>query len=503
MYISQVPATALYTIFKTLLLILLTQTIYSICAWMNRYDLAKIFEQGNTTVLIGYLTSNKYKKYRGMFMWLFIAISFEIVINLLPTIATKYMPFESVIINDGIPKYFQANFSTPVQSIPISSNNNNMDEYCQKMELCDSDINYYGNIVNISNSMEVKQIDFDFNKNQFINEFVNITIQANISNQYQIPHFNKLFNENIGDYYLNRNDTRSIIMNLVMFTLTDFKYKNGKSGFERYSRYLLPMYYTDSLDILSTSNIANIVYSDGQNKVLMTIKSALYNQISVFEKSEIDPNSFNYVFNNSQYYDILTNNYTTIDDSLNKYFNYHDTLYYTYKLNNSLIMNFLQYSRKYNPGYNTSKTLTKLKAMINVYVIKDKNFKNKETDENIKNIINFNMTYCNETIENTKYHTMFDSFNKPILNNIFMYTMLYESDILYGIQGKKDIVANVSPIFIGIIIGIILTLIIIYMLSKYIKNKLYYNTLLETIGLNNLPKINEKNEILLDNKIEN
>lgn len=73
---------------------------------------------------------------------------------------------------------------------------------------------------------------------------------------------------------------------------------------------------------------------------------------------------------------------------------------------------------------------------------------------------------------------------------------------MYGIKGKNQINANITPTFIGIIISIILLFITICGLSKYIKDKLYYSTLLETIGLSNLPEIN-KNEILLKEKSEN
>lgn len=78
-----------------------------------------------------------------------------------------------------------------------------------------------------------------------------------------------------------------------------------------------------------------------------------------------------------------------------------------------------------------------------------------------------------------------------------MYSILINSNnTMYGIKGKKQINANITPTFIGTIISIILLFIIICGLSKYIKDKIYYNTLLETIGLSNLPKIN-KNDILL------
>lgn len=180
MYVSQVPTTVLYTVLKTLLLILLTQTIFSICAWMNRYDLAKIFEQGNVTVLIGSITSDRYKKYRGMFFCLFIAICFEVVIGLLPTIATKYMPFQDVLIQYSNLHYFNTNFSIPEQNVSVTSSNDNMDHYCYSMGLCNDKGLYYGNIANISDSMKIQQVEFK--NNQYTNEFYNIYIDNNIDN---------------------------------------------------------------------------------------------------------------------------------------------------------------------------------------------------------------------------------------------------------------------------------------------------------------------------------
>jgi hypothetical protein len=151
-----------------------------------------------------------------------------------------------------------------------------------------------------------------------------------------------------------------------------------------------------------------------------------------------------------------------------------------------------------NPGSGITRTLTKSKTTISTYIIKDKILKNNLIDENSKNIINFNMTYCNETIENTKYHPMFDNFNKYPFNNLFMYAILSNSNnIMYGIQGYRDIVADISPIFICVILGIIILLIIIHILTKYIKNKIYFQTLLQTIGISNLSKINKENEKLL------
>lgn len=494
MYVSQVPAILLYTILKTILLILLIQTIYSICAWMDRYDLAKIFEQGSLNILIGSLKTNKYNKYSGMFLCLFISIIFEIIIGLLPTIATKCMPFESIIINDGIYSYFKTNFSTPVQNVPIPSNYHNMDAYCKDMELCDTNRQYYDNIANISETMEIIPIDFDFNKDQFTTEFVNITIFTKEDSNYKY-----YFNESFGNYGILKNDTNSITSNLISSTYTKFKYNNNEK-YTRYTKYLLPMYYGDYIDTISVSNVANIVYSDGQNQVLVVIKTALYNCISYFGEDNINSEAFNYVFNDSQYYNILKNSNNTINT---EYLGmYHDTLYYTNKINNSLVINFLQYSKTDdNPGSGITRTLAKSKTIINTYVIKDKNFKIKNIDENIKNIINFNMTYCNETIDNTDYHPMFDNFNKKPSENLFMYSILTNSDnIIYGLQGKRKIVANISPIFIGFITSNIILLIIFCTISRYIKDKKYFSTLLENIGIINLYNINnnnEKNEILL------
>lgn len=322
MYLSQIEATVLYTVFKTILLMLLTQTIYSICAWMNRYDLAKIFEQGSVTIVIGSLTSNKYKKYSGMFICLFVVICFEIVIGFLPTIATKYMPFESVNINNGKLEYFQSNFDTPIQNISTTSNNQIMDEYCFNMNLCDNNKNYFGNILNISNSMNFKQIQFNEKENKFVTEFLNITFDEYIlNNETNYNNYIKIYKETNSDFTMFMSS--SSFININYDNISSF---NGYSYIE-----ILPlMYYTEYFNFASINNKVDILYSDGKNHVILIMKAAMYNNIgnnipeyNAFNNTNIYHNIVQQYKSSKDKYTKIVSKYTYNDLKLKIIFNIH------------------------------------------------------------------------------------------------------------------------------------------------------------------------------------
>lgn len=483
MYVSQVSATVLYTVLKTILLILLTQTIYSICAWMNRYDLAKIFEQGNVTVLIESLTSNRYSKYRGMFLCLFIAIAFEVVINLLPTIATKYMPFESVIISDDIPKYFEAKFSTPIQSVPVSSYNDTMDAYCQDMELCNSNTNYFDNKVNISYSMKVTPIfPIVTEKNiLFKTKFCNISfknLQNSILNSGYIV-YNKSLNLNVNLF----NDKYNGLEVFIPFSINPtISYKNN-SYLLNYNQQIVPFIYNPLiLRSASIVNRADLIYSDGKNNVILVMKFATYGSWNIDNIPQYN------IFNNSQLlYDLSIKNSS-------KYIN-GVIAHVQYMYQNFWVNDYIQTS---------GDIVSKARVLLSVHVINDENFNNNNYNMFNNSILTIYNISHTDAINSILYSSIFEqsSFNNPPTNDLFMYAVISRSNgYMYGIQGNREIVANISPIFIGILVSIIILLIIVCVLSKYIKDKLYFSTLLETISLSNLPNINKK-EILLDKSEE-
>lgn len=476
MYVSQLPATVLYTVLKTILLFLLSTTITSICAWMNRYDLAKIFEQGNITVLCGTLTSKQYNRYKGMFVCLL-----ELIIGLLPTIATKYMPFENVIINNGTPKYFQAKFNIPEQNVSITSSNDNMDSYCQGMGLCDTN-GYYGNIVNISDTIKVTQIEFNFENNQYITEFCNVSIDNYFESKTII------YNE-----YINVTKETNYDLTIFMANLKPkINYNNNlhyTSSF-MYQNILPLLYYPDMFNFASISNRADLIYSDGNNHVLLIMKAAIYSYVKISDNEDYQALNkqipeYN-IFNNSQLYYNIAQKYKS---SVGNY----TRLFSKYTYNNFQISDYFQYS------FNNFQeiTITKGRLLFGVYVINDENFNVKEFTNDQKTIVNFNIILINE-LNNYINTSIFEDFNEPPTNDLFMYSILSNSNnSMYGIQGHREIVADISPIFICIIVGIIILLTIIYILTKYIKDKIYFQTFLQTIGISNLSKINKENEILL------
>lgn len=488
MYISQVPATVLYTVLKTILLILLTQTIYSICAWMDRYDLAKIFEQGSMTIVIGSLTSQKYKKYSGMFLCLFIVICLDVVIGFLPTIATNYMPFESINFSDNIPKYFQTNFSTPIQSIPLTFNNDNMDGYCQNMELCDINKKYYKDEMYISPSINITLTKGEFKDyelfDQFIfnTNFINISISNNV-----IKSFNQKVNINNSDIYVNINDT-SFITSYFNYdnsnptsSLDNNEYAISKSLIENidYSTQIFSSIinsFKSSFYYNSIINRGDIIYSDSNNHVILTLKIATNSYMNEMPYNEHE------IFNNSQ------NLFNFVKNNITFSFNTYTTLYSIHYENNSLIKEMYQYYHL--DQINKAFRIIRTKFIYSVYVIHDENFNNKLNNSMITNY--------NETIFSNENMSIFNNFyNKPT-KDFFMYSLLSMSDrYIYGLQKETKIVTNISSIFIGIVTSIIVLFIIICGLSKYMKDKLYYNTLLETIGIPNLPIIIKENEILL------
>lgn len=480
MYVSQEIATALYTILKTLLLILLTQIICCICAWINRYDLAKIFEQGNVTVLIGLITTKNYSKYKSLIIYLLFALSFQIVINFLPNIANHFMPFKDVIINDGKLKYFNADFNIPLQSVPLSSSNDTMNVYCQAMNLCDTNSNYYNNIANISKTMNIipivpKRISSTFseasNGFNFSTEFCDIIIN---NADYYIP--NKISNINL------INDATFSLAELISdMSSLNVIYKNNYIFTLHYDQQIIPSIFTsESMSYASIINRADILYSNGKNNVVLTMKIAVYN-------------NYNYTFISSTYDNIFNN--TQLFNNTSKQHSNSSRLImlsqYTY--NDSLIMDYFWIvNRSYT-------SIMKVRMSISLYVI---------TDEVLNNIDNiFNNNFMTLSIYNKSSYSfdnintnIFDNFNNSPTNDLFMYAILSQlNGLLYGMQGYQDIVADISPIFIGIIVSIIVLLIIVYILSRIIKDKQYFNTLLENIGINNLPKIEKEDDILLNN----
>lgn len=406
MYVSQVPATVLYTILKTILLFLLTQTIYSICAYINRYDLAKIFEQGNITASINLLKNKKYKKYSVIFIYLFIAIAFEIVIGLLPTIATRYMPFESVIISDNIPKYFKSNFSTPVQSLTIVNNSNdNMYRYCQSMNLCDANSNYYKDKLLVSPSMKVNNVPYDFINNQFTTKFANISL---LGINYTSGVNNNIFNSNITNTNIYSFDTSSDIMEMMYYnTNITISYSNNNDNKNiNYGNLFLQMIYAPyMLEIISIFHQSYIIYSD--------IKKVRF----IFNLYLINVNNLNNIL---EYTPHLINNYNVTHNNLN----------------------------------------TSIKA--DDYII--------------------------------------NNFNDEPSNYLFTYAMLYNSNnTMYGIQGYNNVVADISPIFTGIIVSVIIILLILFIIIRNIRDSIYFNTLLEVVGITNLYNvINIDDKKLLD-----
>ena len=138
MYVSQIPATIIYTIFKTFLLILLSLIVTSICAYLKKYDASKLFQQGIFTTLYGFI-NKRYKKNGKIIISLFIIIILETIINFLPTIATTFMPFENRIICNSFSNYFKTNKNGwRIQNVPVVSSNIDMDSYCNAMDLCDN-----------------------------------------------------------------------------------------------------------------------------------------------------------------------------------------------------------------------------------------------------------------------------------------------------------------------------------------------------------------------------
>ncbi|KAI8138106.1 hypothetical protein BJV82DRAFT_660903, partial [Fennellomyces sp. T-0311] len=124
MYVPQIPATVIYTVFKTLLLILFAKAIESLCSWVNRYDLAKIMEHGSYSVLYTSIFSRNYRNYMTftMIFLLFLVILLETATNFLPTIAIHFMPFQLVSFTRGDDEmYFKADYATPLQSAAIPS----------------------------------------------------------------------------------------------------------------------------------------------------------------------------------------------------------------------------------------------------------------------------------------------------------------------------------------------------------------------------------------------
>lgn len=473
MYVSQLTATVIYTVLKTILLFLLYSTITSVCALLNRFDLAKIFEQGNVTIIVGMITSDRYKKYKGMFVFLFIAISLEVIIGLLPTIATKFMPFENVFISDSIPKYFKTNFSTPIQNISITSSNDNMNLYCLGMKLCNIDGIYYNNIVNISNTMKVSQVEFNEKENKYITEFLNVSIYSN-----------KFFNnEIIYNNYINI--TKETNPELTYFMMRSFSpeiyYDKHNSGLIIYSDILSLLYYPGLIDINSTINRADLIYSNGNNHVILTMKVVT----SSYSKLSNDNLKYNNIYNNTQLYYNLSKKYNS---SISSY----TTIYSNYIYNNYYVKDYFQYSL----NAINSETINEGRIIFGIYIINDKNF-NVTKNTEINTIVNFNVKLTDSSLFNRNVDLkILEKFNDPPTNDLFMYAILSNSDgYVYGVQGTRQVVADISPLFIGIILCIITLLLTLYIICKYKKDKIFFSTLLETIGLNKLDSIINKEEL--------
>ncbi|KAI8141246.1 hypothetical protein BJV82DRAFT_181116 [Fennellomyces sp. T-0311] len=516
MYVSQVPATVIYTIFKTLLLIMIARSIESICSWARRYDLAKVLEKGSYPVL--YTSIFTYKNYRNywtlpMVALLLFILAIETASNLLPTIATNYMPFQSVSFTQGDSKYFKYMYNTSAQAARIPSLeysvDNPMKNYCEDMNLCKNGI-YDTHVLEISPTMQVEAIPYDYGEQKFITDYVNVSTPFCLPDT--CPGTTAYFSTNVSGhtvlsspglpsdivtYYSPADNsdygTETIFNASRMNVQYDDSNGNPVSEAIDTSSVISMLYRPTHNDIISVMHLSKILFTNGRETVLLVLKVALHNicyQSPIFSKVEDAVPLFGDTFNNTALLFNITGTY--------------DRGYY-----NASSINFLETTVAYT-SYVTDDyfsvdinqrtlyydLLTALKArlLFSVYVITDSTlpinsdsqykFKEYLTNYNTTRSEHLDMSQDNFTMrEPGFYDSMFDGFNEPPTDDLFMYAILDSSShTLFGKEGYQDIVADISPVFVGVVCAILFVALVTYAISRYCRDPLYFYTLYQTIG---------------------
>lgn len=508
MYVSQVPATLIYSVIKTLYLSLLSLIVISFCSWIKCYYLAKIFEQGFYIVLFGSITSKRYWKYHRMFILLFIFICFNVIINLLPSIFTRFMPFESKIITIQEDVYFDVNYYYYIPSYVTIPTNGSMDNYCKEMRMCDINGIYYDNIPKVSPTLKVESITFDFencvfntrfgnysfdNLCVYINGMHNSNFTYNGLTREDIRYYFDQYVNGTTNYYISNNtyDITIFMLNLLTWDIdreSEINYSSFHSQTDfQYSTILSMLYGREFLTTYSSFQRSYIMNSDKNYRLILVIKAILINYPN--GPKDFFFNMDNNLFNNTRIiYDYIS--------GLNK------TLGFTvYKTDNEYIaIDIVQYNSNEYFG-----CISKVRLLFSFYMIYDNNFDNLE-DSFIRPKV---ITDFNFSLVESNYYAYYsilledvvNNFNDAPSNDMFMYALMYnnvDQNRMYGIQAYRNVVADIPVIFFIINLLIVFILFILYLISRYY-NKFYFITLLETIGISNLPKINEnENEMLLN-----
>ncbi|KAI8149118.1 hypothetical protein BJV82DRAFT_590713 [Fennellomyces sp. T-0311] len=517
MYVSQVPATVIYTLLKTVLLIVFAKAIASVCSWTGRYDVAKVMEQGSYTVLFSSVFTRNYRNFMTTFMAvvLFIVIAIDTVTNLLPTIATKYMPFQLVSFTYGEEKYFQAVYNTPMQSSRIPSLNystdNPMQAYCNDMGLCVNG-EYNANELKISPTMEVKSIPYDYNTRSFITDFLNVSAPyCSIQHEGCEGGYMKFANhaEGYGPYNISSPGLPSQIYllydsvdesNFGISTIAEagalrFNYRNstGDDTSDEINTYatVRMLYRPGQTDVISVSHLSSIIYTSGRDTVIVVSKTAVHNLNPVgptsspnITRADIDE-LFKGVFNNTAalydatFEELYPTDYGPLTTS---------AAFTSYVNNPYFSVDLVQ-----RTTFEDQDTILKARILIGVFVVSDKALPIREPRYYGRDYLtNYNMTRSEfrlmspETFSMRQpgsHDQMFDGFNDPPTEDLFMYGILNNSNqVMFGRQGYQEVVANISPAFLSILCAIILLLGVVFAIARATRNKLYFYSLYQTVG---------------------
>ncbi|KAI8141245.1 hypothetical protein BJV82DRAFT_715133 [Fennellomyces sp. T-0311] len=526
MYVSQVPATVIYTLLKTVLLIMYTKTIESICSWIGRYDVAKVMEQGSYTVLYSSIFTRNYRNFMTFFMILLLLfiIGIETVTNLLPTIATHFMPFHLVSFAGGDDTYFPAAYSTPMQPNRIPtinySDSNPMQRYCEDMGLC-TDGEYDANVLRISPTMEVTSIQYDYGSNRFNTSFLEVSTPYCLLNIPETPACIPddmalgIYEDGWGPFNFSvRGISPMVLVNYAMaeesgsgaVTLSDamqlkvnYRNETGDEVSRKINTWatLQMLYRPTRTDIISVTHLSSILYTNGRETVVLVLKAALHNLNSEGPRSspnitnEDISNLFGGVFNNSE----ILYNATSLRPSEREHGieleNDHWMIIsaFTHYVNDP----YLTIDLVQRTEYDNSHSVLKARILFGVFVVTDTMLpRGAPRYYNEPYMTNYNSTRNEFRLTSPDtftmrqpgfYDQMFDGFNDAPTKDLFMYAVLNSSDnTMFGTKGYQDVVADISPAFLGVLCGIILVMGAIFLTSRYTKDTLYFDSLYQTLG---------------------
>ncbi|KAI8145131.1 hypothetical protein BJV82DRAFT_605041, partial [Fennellomyces sp. T-0311] len=521
MYLSQVPATFVYTLLKTVLLIMFAKTIESICSWVGRYDVVKVMEQGSYTVLFGSVFTRNYRNFMTILMAavLFVIIAVETATNLLPTVATKYMPFQLISFTSGDDTYFPAIYNTPVQSNRIPSMNytagNPMQEYCDNMGLCTNG-EYPANIPRISPTMKVSPVQYNYHTHKFHTAFVNVTTPYCLVTDPDCDIYDMIlgrsdysagpYNVSIPGlstesniYFVEVEESESGAVTLSDAMSLELEYRNETGGDTSQAintwATLQMLYRAGRTDIISVTHLSSILYTNGRETVVLVLKAAIHNLNSQGPSSSPNMTAedirdlLGNVFNNSG---ALYN--ATFQEPRDNYTFHMSSSWMAvsafthYTTDPYLSIDLVQKTMNQN-----AHSVLKARIHIGVFVITDAMPPiGQPRYYNQTYMTNFNSTRSEYRLISPDtftmrqpgfYDQMFDGFNDPPTDDLFMYAVLSSSDhTMFGTKGYQEVVADISLVFLGVLCVIILLMCIVFFISRYTRDELYFASLYQTLG---------------------